>query len=460
MLTSYSTRIQSVSEITRSIRGLLETEFPFVTVAGEISNLRQPHSGHLYFTLKDAEAQIKAVMFKPQQRYLGRSPENGMQIICRGRISVYEQRGEYQIIIDTIDSKGTGALQIAFERLKNMLAEQGLFDQQLKRKLPFLPELVTLITSPDGAALQDFTKVARTRFPGLSLEVFPVRVQGEGAAKQIAEAIFEINKRGKSDIIVLCRGGGSIEDLWAFNEEQVARAIFASTIPIVSAIGHEIDFTISDFVADYRAATPTAAAEAVIPDQKALKQKVSILENRLASIFTNQINQLQGIILDHRRILGDPTTALSHFSRELVHARTIMTHALAGQLREKTSGLEKQKGNLLKFSPENRLKVQNQYIKEIYKKLCLMAHLQIERKKAALQKAASLLDAVSPLAVLGRGYSITRSQEGEVVRSTDQVTLEEKLEILLHNGSLSCRVTDIKKPYTTNTPQGFCSIPP
>ena len=255
-----TSRIFTVTEINDSIRGILEVQFPFVSVAGEISNLRQPLSGHCYFTLKDDKAQIRAVLFKMQQRYLSAMPADGQMVICHGRISVYEARGEYQLIVDTIDFHGTGIMQLEFERLKQKLAAEGLFDEETKKQLPYLPEHITLVTSPKGAAVHDFIRIAQSRCPLTKIAVFPVSVQGDAAAGEISRAIAAINKHLKTDIIVLCRGGGSLEDLWAFNEEKVARAIDASTIPVVSAVGHEIDYTIADFVADLRAPTPSGAA--------------------------------------------------------------------------------------------------------------------------------------------------------------------------------------------------------
>ncbi len=289
----YASQVQSVSELTRSIRGLLETQFSFVTVTGEISNMRRPYSGHLYFTLKDADAQIKVVLFKNQQRYLSAPLQDGEQVICRGRISVYEPRGEYQIIADFVENQGTGTLQIAFDRLKKRLDAEGLFDADRKKELPFLPEKIFLVTSPSGAALFDFLNIAATRFPGVPIVIFPVRVQGDGAAEEISRAISLLNSREKSGVIVLCRGGGSLEDLWAFNEEQVAYAIEASQLPVVSAVGHEVDFTIADFVADHRSPTPTAAAKDVLPDGEALRQHLEALQARITNGMTRKIESLR-----------------------------------------------------------------------------------------------------------------------------------------------------------------------
>ena len=308
----YTATIQSVSELTRSIRGLLETQFSFVTVTGEISNMRRPYSGHLYFTLKDADAQIRVVLFKNQQKYLNAPLQDGEQVICRGRVSVYEPRGEYQIIADFVENQGRGTLQIAFDRLKKRLDAEGLFRSERKKALPFLPEKIFLLTSPSGAALFDFLGMAESRFPGVPIVIFPVRVQGDGAAQEISQAITLLNRHEKSGVIVLCRGGGSLEDLWAFNEEQVAYAISASLLPVVSAVGHEVDFTIADFVADHRSPTPTAAAKDVLPDGRALRQHIEVLQTTLTKSMARKIATMRQKIKIEQHRLGDPASRINH----------------------------------------------------------------------------------------------------------------------------------------------------
>lgn len=446
MLESYHDKIQSVSDVTRSIKGLLETEFPFITVLGEISNLKRPYSGHLYFTLKDHTAQLKAVMFKPQQRYLALTPEDGREVICKGRISVYEPRGEYQLIVDYMDFKGTGALQAAFEELKNKLAGEGLFDESRKKSLPFLPERVALVTSPEGAAVFDFLKIANSRFAGIPIEIFPVRVQGEAAADEVVEALKIINERRTADVIVVCRGGGSLEDLWTFNEEKVARAIFNSAIPVVSAIGHEVDFTIADFVADYRAATPSAAAEAVLPDKKILREKIASLKKHLTTTIVLKLDNYRYLIDTYQRMLGDPTSLLDHFLLRLDHAQTCMVHALTSQLHIQRSTVERITNRLVQQNPGQRLVLQKEYTRQLTSRLKTMMALQLERKQAALQKNGVLLDAVSPLAVLGRGYSIAKTiPDGRVIREASQVKKGDRVNVRLHKGEFDCEVTGIPK---------------
>jgi exodeoxyribonuclease VII large subunit len=441
-----SDQIQTVSELTQSIRGVLEVSFPFVTVAGEISNLRCPHSGHLYFTLKDTTAQIKSVLFKPQQRYLACTPEDGMEVVCRGRISLYEARGEYQLIVDALAAKGTGALQLAFDLLKRKLAAEGLFAGERKKPLPLLPERIALITSPSGAAVHDFLTMAQKRCAAVPVEIIPVRVQGAGAMEDIIEAIALCNERGRNDVIVLCRGGGSLEDLWTFNEEKLARAIADSGIPIVSAIGHEIDFTIADLVADFRAPTPTAAAEAVVPNRAQLEAQLDNLRNRLARTVMDRLAVSRRTIETHQRILGDPTSLLDQFRLTTDHALASLQFAFSSVIHQRQLALAGLSQVLARHTPQQRLEYRRQEVHELRRRLGQAMLRQQERKRAALGKTASLLQAISPLAVLGRGYSIIRQKNGEVLRSYTEVHLGEDLSITLAQGRLDCEVKKILPP--------------
>ena len=444
MLTTHSVKIQSVSELTKSIRGLLETEFPFVTVVGEISNLRKPYSGHLYFTLKDNDAQLRSVLFKQQQRYLDINPADGLEVICRGRITLYEPRGEYQLLVDTIESLGEGQLQIAFAKLKSSLAQEGLFDQSTKQPLPFLPNKVSLITSPGGAAVHDFLRMADNRYPGLPIEVIPTRVQGESAAAEIVEALTVLNQRKDSDVIILCRGGGSLEDLWAFNEETVARAIYASEIPVVSAIGHEIDFTISDFVADFRAATPTAAAETVIPDRLTLLARINRANNDLGNNLARIIDRYRYRIHSQQKMLGDPSILLNNFSLKLRNLQAKLGHALKNQLNVKHHRLRDLGDSLMAANPGRVLSLRKQRIDELSKLSHLLIRLRIEKERERLAKAAALLDAVSPLTVLGRGYSITLGGiDRKVIRDSSLLEVGNDIEIILAQGGITAKVTEV-----------------
>ena len=450
MLELQTPRILTVTELTRSIRGILETELPFVTVCGEISNLRQPYSGHLYFTLKDDSAQLKGVLFKQQQKYLRQLPEDGQQVICRGRISVYEARGEYQLIIDYLERLGTGELQIAFENLKQKLAEEGLFDQDHKKEVPAFPARIALVTSPKGAAVFDFLKVARHRFPSLPIEIFPVRVQGKEAAPEICDALATLNQRKQSDVIVLCRGGGSIEDLWPFNEESVARAIYGSAIPVVSAIGHEIDFTIADFVADLRTPTPTAAAEAIVPNRQILREHIQRLKQLLARTISQTIREKRHLINIQQRMLGDPRSLITHNLLHLDNVYSSLVHGYRRHLYTLSMQLGSLSGKLHKFNPVQQLTYKQQWTRELTRRLQSVMLQHLDKKVNRLTAATTLLEAISPLGVLGRGYAVVRSGHkekppGELIRSTRQVTVGKDLEVILQVGKLGCKVTEIKK---------------
>ena len=425
----YSLRVQTVSDLTRSLRGLLETEFPFVTVMGEISNLRTPFSGHSYFVLKDRQAQLKAVMFKGQQRYLEEKPRDGRQVICRGRISVYEPRGEYQLIVDFMDFHGEGALQLAFEKLKNKLAGEGLFAEEHKKQLPFLPAKICVITSPQGAAVHDFLKIAAARFPAVPIEIVPVAVQGETAAEEIARALEMVNEQQRAEVIVLCRGGGSIEDLWAFNEEKTARAIFASVIPVVTAIGHEIDFTIADYVADQRAATPTAAAEIVLPDRQALRHNLQKTEKRLVMAINQLLGQLRQQMKMQQQLLGDPSLLLDHFRLKIDNCQMMMIQGLNRKLNSCQRMLTELNARLMVVNPAARLSHQRRKVSELSKKMKLAMLMQLEQRKTELTRTTTLLKAVNPLSVLGRGYAIVRSTgEREIISDSRQVKTGENIE--------------------------------
>ena len=450
MLELPTPRILTVTELTRSIRGILETALPFVTVSGEISNLRRPYSGHLYYTLKDDSSQLKALLFKQQQKYLRELPEDGQEVICRGRISVYEPRGEYQLIVDYVERLGAGELQIAFETLKQKLADEGLFDQDPKKEVPAFPGRIALVTSPEGAALFDFLKIALHRFPSQPIEIFPVRVQGKEAAPEICNALATLNKRRRADVIVLCRGGGSIEDLWPFNEESVARAINASCIPVVSAIGHEIDFTIADFVADLRTPTPTAAAEAVVPNRQILSEQVQRLKLSLARSVSQTIQDKKHRVYMQQRMLGDPRSLITHNLLHLDNVYSSLIHGYRKYLYGSSIQLGDLTGKLHKLSPVQQLTYKQQWTAELTKRLQNVILQHTDRKKSRLTAAIKLLEAISPLGVLGRGYAVVRSgprekPPGELIHSIRQVSVGKNLEVILKEGKLECEVTEINK---------------
>jgi len=455
--TSSEPAILTVSQISRSIRNLLEGEFRFVRVSGEISNLSRPYSGHSYFTLKDEGAQLRAVLFKGQQRFLAKDIGDGQQVVCHGRISVYEPRGDYQLIVDTIDFHGAGLLQLQFEELKKRLAAEGLFNEERKKVIPPFPRRITLITSPSGAAVHDFLKIWRNRGWGATIQIFPVRVQGAGAAEEIAGAITRINRikttntELRPDIIVLCRGGGSLEDLWAFNEECVARAIAGSTLPIVTAIGHEVDFTIADFCADLRAPTPTGAAEQIVPDNARVQRQILLCKRQLATLLLKKINDYSRQVYQNRRLLGDLGMTLSHLTLRIDHSTSRLTHSVERLFQQQTLRLERTLSRLERQSPVTRMAIQTERLRHATEKLYQQIQVLLQQKSAAFSAQAALLDTVSPLATLARGYAIVRRKKSEkkqeeIITRSGQVHPGEQIEIVLHDGRLECEVNRVIAP--------------
>ena len=433
--------IYTVSELNGAIRNLLENRFPFLSVSGEISNLRKPYSGHLYFTLKDDRGQIKAVLFKMQQRYLQQQPADGQSVICRGRISVYEPRGDYQLIVDQVDFHGAGDLQIAFEQLKKKLDAEGLFAQEAKKDLPALPDHITLITSPRGAAVHDFIRIATRRFPGTRLAVYPVAVQGDGAATEIIRALKQVNSHLDTDIIVLCRGGGSIEDLQPFNDERLARAIYGSKIPIVSAIGHEIDFTIADFVSDLRAPTPSAAAELLLPDARVLADTIQTQRNRLIRLLQERLHRSADRLALQQQRLGDFSAPLANLFIKVDQESMLLSRNMEnilGTCRQRLSAIQLR---LERQNPDTRLQLSISRLASLRKRLIQAGHRCIASNTQMLEQQKNLLEAISPHATLARGYAIVRKKNtSKVVTDSAKIKPGQKAEILLHRGRLDVTV--------------------
>lgn len=442
-------QIHSVSEITSSIKNRLESEYRFVHVQGEVTNLRCPYSGHLYFALKDKTAQIRAVLFKGKRRYMDLELEDGKKVICHGRVSVYEPRGEYQLIVDTVDDCGFGDLQVKFEQLKKRLYSEGLFDQANKKPLVKYPSHIVIVTSPSGAALFDFLKIAELRQSFTHIVIYPVRVQGKGAAEEIAAAIDSINNQISTSLIVLCRGGGSIEDLWAFNEECVARAMYHSKIPVVTGIGHEIDTTIADYCADHRASTPTGAAEMLLPEKESLLQYIFSKKRELIATISHTLKEKEYRVKMSQRTLGDLDSLFTHYSLRL----DLQVAQLEKNLRERIGSndtlLQKLKARLQAQSPSAKIYMQQQKLGHLREKLRLHMETCLESKRSKLAKEMAHLDAVSPLSTLARGYSIlTRKhhtgRSGEIIRESSQVSPGEEVAVQLHKGKLSCTVSEVK----------------
>lgn len=439
--------ILTVSRLTSLLRGVLEENFQQVWVQGEVSNFSSPSSGHFYFSLKDSGAQLRCVMFKGAARNLKFRPGDGMALIARGRISVYDQRGDYQLICEYLEPAGVGALQAAFQQLKERLAREGLFDQGHKRPLPFFPRRLGVITSATGAAIHDILNVLRRRFASLEILLYPVRVQGEGAGLEIARAVEEMNRLELADVLIVGRGGGSLEDLWAFNEEVLARALYRSTIPVISAVGHETDWTIADFVADLRAPTPSAAAEMVGASADELRGRVEGLEHRLGLAMESRISTLESRISSLRRLLADPSATLGHLAQrvdDLTERLELGLHNGVMRLKERFDRLDRL---LMQHSPLAR-------VEQLRQRLLLLASqgersllLRLEGDKQEFGAAAARLEVLSPLATLSRGYSITsRQEDGRVISDASQLKVGELLDVRLRHGAAHCRVEGVQLP--------------
>jgi exodeoxyribonuclease VII large subunit len=436
-------RIYSVSKLTKEIKALLEDNLPFVWITGEISNLSLPSSGHFYFTLKDANAQISAVMFRGQNRQLKFELTDGMQVTGLGRISVYEPRGTYQLIFELLEPKGVGALQIAFEQLKARLAAEGLFDETRKRPIPFLPEKIALITSPSGAVIHDMIRILDRRFPGVQVVILPVKVQGDAAVKEIVDALHSLREIADVEVAILARGGGAIEDLQAFNHESVARAIYAAAIPVISAVGHETDFTIADFVADLRAPTPSAAAELVVPVKQEMVRLVHALSQRLQSGFHHHLDRIRLRVKNLDRRLIDPRKKVQDFRLRLDELVGRMTRTMGRQQALRRERLDWRIERLQANKPSLRIAGLRKKLEQLH--AALMGAYKSYRgdKEQALREQMAKLHALSPLAILSRGYSIARTvPDAVVVRDSNQVTINQELEILLKNGSLRVNVLE------------------
>jgi exodeoxyribonuclease VII large subunit len=435
--------ILTVSEVSERIKIVLEDTFCDIWVEGEISNLRTPSSGHSYLTLKDEQSQIRAVLFKMQRRYLRFDPKDGMLVIARGRISLYEPRGEYQLVIDYMEPKGIGALQIAFEQLKSRLAQAGLFDPSRKRPLPALPRCIGIVTSPTGAVIRDMLQILRRRFTNLHVCIYPVRVQGDGAAQEITQGIEALNRYPGIDVIVVARGGGSLEDLWAFNEETVARAMYASNIPVISAVGHEVDYTIADFVADVRAPTPSAAAELVIRSKLELHAELQVMTQRLQHAIQHLLETLRARLeaCQQRRVLKDPWAPLRTMEQRLDELNARLARSIHGRLRLAQEAMERSEAAITHLSPLMPVSLLRQRVETLAQRLLGAEENHLRRGREELGQQMGTLQALSPLAVLARGYSICRQQTtGQVVREAHAVVPGMQVDITLWQGSLQCTV--------------------
>jgi exodeoxyribonuclease VII large subunit len=421
-------KIYTVSEVTRMVKMELESAFPLLWVEGEISNFHRHHSGHLYFTLKDETSQLRTVMFRGEARKVPFELEDGLQVVARGRINVYEPRGEYQLIVELLEPKGKGALQLAFEQLKEKLKKEGLFDPALKKKLPVLPKKVGVVTSPRGAAIVDIIRTLERRFARLHILLYPAKVQGEGAAEEIVEGIDYLGSLPDIDVIIVGRGGGSIEDLWAFNEEKVARAIYRCAIPVISAVGHEIDFTIADFVADIRASTPSGAAEMVIEEEESLRERIENLEKRLVhnQKFVLQEWKHEVFSLAQHRAFQNMRINLLNLEQKVDDLEMRAWSAIK-DMQQKISE-DKSRAELMEEKIRNALKGMLQQLQARWETLSVQLHN------------------LSPLNILKKGYALCWKDGGQyLVRRIDEVEKEKEMTVSFFKGEFTCLVKNVDK---------------
>lgn len=434
-------KIYTVSELNANIKSLLEEQFPFIWIIAEISNFRTPLSGHFYFTLKDEESQLNAVMFRGQQQQLKFKPEDGMRITGMGRLSVYEPRGTYQIILEYLEPCGVGALQVAFEKLKAQLAAEGLFDEKHKKDIPFLPRKIALVTSPTGAVVHDMLNIIDRRFCNMNIQVFPVKVQGNGAEEEIIAALKQMNQTVDTDVAILARGGGSLEDLQAFNSEGVARTVFTSEIPIISAIGHETDYTIVDFVADLRAPTPSAAAELAVPIKSELLQNLKDISEDLKYRMANTIDRLGFNLRDLSQRLVDPRKPIEDWRLRMDDYTTRLIRYIQILLDRQKERFQWWTDRLVNNSPAHQSHNLNVIVEQNTYKLIKSFTKNIDNKSARLRELCIQLETLSPIAILKRGYSITRTiPDLDLVFDPKMVSIEQDLEVMVAKGTLTCRV--------------------
>jgi len=439
-------KIYSVSELSQQIRRLLEKEFLDVWVTGEISNLRAATSGHFYFTLKDETAQIRAVCFRTQARYLKFKPQDGISVIARGHLSIYEARGEYQLYVEYLEPAGLGALQLAFEQLKQKLAAEGLFDQARKKALPMLPSAVGVVTSPTGAVIRDIVRILRRRFSSMKVVLYPARVQGEGAPDDIVQGIRTLNRQAAVDVIIVARGGGSIEDLWAFNEESVVRAIAGSQIPVISAVGHETDFTIADFVADLRAPTPSAAAELVVHRKQDMLADVQNRAHRISQLFRLKLADAHKHLAELRlhRVFHTLAARLAESAQQVDEEVGRLERGVRQRLRTAREGWWRASAGVVRYDFRRLLALKSATLEERIREFEVEFRRYVLERKNRLSQVEVILRERSPLAILNRGYSITHDASGKIVRDAAAVSLGSEISVRLARGELGATVKSRK----------------
>ncbi|MBI3775495.1 MAG: exodeoxyribonuclease VII large subunit [Gammaproteobacteria bacterium] len=435
--------VYTVSRLNRTAREILEGSFPLLWVEGEISNLSRPSSGHWYFSLKDAGAQVRCAMFRNRNMYMTTTPENGAQVLVRVQVSLYENRGDYQLIVEHLEAAGDGALRRAFELLKQRLEREGLFDAARKRPLPALPQRIGVVTSPHGAALRDVLSVLRRRYPSIPVLIYPTAVQGAGAAQEIAATVRLASARNECDVLIVARGGGSLEDLWAFNDEAVARAIHACAMPVVTGIGHETDFTIADFVADQRAPTPSVAAEMVSPNRAEWQRRLTQLTQRCNAWMSTKL-------ADSKRNLHWLTTRLQHPAQRLARQAQRVDELELRLQRTQHSGLRNLqqrlhalRAQLWQHTPTHTIRARANHCAMLEQRLRSTLRDRLNTYKQRMMSTARALETVSPLATLGRGYAMVRQvPAGTVIQSYAQVQPGDSVEARLGQGRLVCTITE------------------
>ncbi|ORU93668.1 MAG: exodeoxyribonuclease VII large subunit [Cycloclasticus sp. symbiont of Bathymodiolus heckerae] len=440
--------IYSVSQLCHETRLLLEGTFLILQIEGEISNISRPASGHIYFTLKDEKAQVQCAMFRSQVRKIGFKPDNGLRILLKARVSLYEARGNFQLIGEHMEAAGEGALRQQFEALKQKLSFEGLFNADTKKQLPELAKKIGIITSSSGAAVHDILTVLNKRFPALPVLIYPVTVQGDTAKHQVVAAIELANKRKDCDVLILARGGGSLEDLWAFNEEIVARAIHYSSIPIVSAIGHEVDFTIADFVADHRAPTPSAAAELISPDQHQWLNHFNYLAKQLSEHLTSELHEKQLYLkqLQHRLNRTHPGAQLQNHAQRLDDCQTRLLQTPKHALQRHQLRLSELSSKLQSNNPRQQINGLQKHLTILQQRLSSPIQHKLQQAQIRFSASNKGLETLSPLATLSRGYSISkRASNDDILTSVKQLQLGDKINIQLMDGTLETQVDGIKK---------------
>jgi exodeoxyribonuclease VII large subunit len=436
----------TVSQLNKLSNQLLSSQLFNIKVIGEISNLSTPSSGHWYFSLKDANAHVRCAMFKHQQKKTSVKPKEGLSVVIKAQVSIYEPRGDYQLIVEAIEAAGNGQLQQAYEALKTKLAEEGLFANHHKKSIPKLPTTIGIITSPTGAALHDILTVLKRRFAAIPIIIYPVSVQGEKAKTEIALAITQANDSPLCDVLILGRGGGSLEDLWAFNEEIVARAIFASEIPIIAAIGHETDITIADFIADLRAPTPSAAAELASPDSQEWFNQFEYHHNRLKNAMVQHIKHQQNRTnwLTKRLEQQHPQQTLSRNCQHLDDLETRLKQAICHNINALSHAYDRKKIRLQHLSPTEKIQLYRHQVSHLHHYLPTLILTKLQQLQQEIQRNSQTLQAISPLATLERGYALVLNPlSGEIIRSVKQLTIGERIETRVGDGQLVSTITHI-----------------